>query len=140
MHDVRFVAEEREVLHAFSVMQELRPHLSEKTYLQLYQDMKKSGYTLIGLYVDGEIVALGGVAIMTNFYSLKHVYVYDLITAAKHRSKGYGKTLLSYIEQWGKDQGCTSVELTSGFQRIDAHRFYEREGYIKKSYSFGKGL
>lgn len=46
--------------------------------------------------------------------------------------------VLKHIEEWGKTQGCTGVDLTSGFQRIDAHRFYEREGYIKKSYSFGK--
>ena len=63
--------------------------------------------------------------------------MYDLVTAEAHRSKGYGKVLLSYVEKWGR-KGCSSIVLTSAFPRIDAHRFYEREGFNKVSYSFIK--
>ncbi|MED2645905.1 GNAT family N-acetyltransferase, partial [Bacillus thuringiensis] len=52
----------------------------------------------------------------------------------------HGNVLLSYIENWGKENGCESIVLTSAFARIDAHRFYEREGYDKVSYSFHKEL
>ena len=38
----------------------------------------------------------------------------------------------------GKEEGCSSIVLTSAFPRIDAHRFYEREGFDKVSYSFVK--
>lgn len=62
------------------------------------------------------------------------------VTAEAHRSKGYGKALLSYIEEWGAEKECSSVVLTSAFPRINAHRFYEREGYDKVSYAFCKEL
>ena len=100
--------------------------------------MKEENYKLFSLYDEiGEVVSLAGVTICTNFIT-KHVFVYDLVTAEAHRSKGYGNVLLSYIENWGKEYGCESIALTSAFPRLDAHRFYEREGYDKVSYSFHK--
>ncbi|WP_028400034.1 GNAT family N-acetyltransferase [Ectobacillus panaciterrae] len=132
---------QEELQRALPVMQELRPHLDEMSYFDLYNEMKKSGYRLIALSDEaGQPMALAGVAVCTNFYNLKHVYVYDLITASVHRSKGYGHELLSYVERWGKEKGCTYIDLTSAFHRVDAHRFYEREDYMKKSFSFGKAL
>lgn len=101
--------------------------------------MKEENYKLFSLRnEENEVVSLAGVAICTNFYNEKHVYVYDLVTAEAHRSKGYGNVLLSYVEKWGKEEGCSSIVLTSAFPRIDAHRFYEREGFNKVSYSFIK--
>ena len=103
--------------------------------------MKEENYKLFSLRdEDEEVVSLAGVAICTNFYNEKHVFVYDLVTAEAHRSKGYGNVLLSYVEKWGKEKGCSSIVLTSAFPRIDAHRFYKREGFDKVSYSFYKAL
>ena len=65
--------------------------------------MKEENYKLFSLRnEENEVVSLAGVAICTNFYNEKHVFVYDLVTAEAHRSKGYGKVLLSYVEKWGK--------------------------------------
>ncbi|MFD3450201.1 GNAT family N-acetyltransferase [Microbacteriaceae bacterium 4G12] len=126
---------------AWSVMQELRTHLSEEEYMTLLETMKGEGYRMFGLYnEEGEPLALAGVAIVTNFYNGRHVFVYDLVTAERYRSQGCGAKLLSYMEQWGKEHGCENLALTSGFQRQDAHRFYEREGYEKRSFAFCKAL
>jgi len=67
--------------------------------------------------------------------------IYDLITDESQRSKRYGKKLLSYIEQWGKEIGCETVALSSGLSRTDAHRFYESNmKFDKTSYVFKKQL
>lgn len=125
----------------FPVLQQLRTNLSEEEALSLWHVMKGEGYQLFAMYNEQElVVTLAGVAICTNFYNEKHVFLHDLITAETHRSKGYGERMLSYIEEWGREQECSYVALTSSFVRKDAHRFYEREGYEKVSYAFRKQL
>ncbi|PGB04685.1 GNAT family N-acetyltransferase [Bacillus toyonensis] len=139
--NVKEVVTEAQLHEVLPVLQQLRTQLSEEEAGFLFRKMKEENYKLFSLRnEDDEVVSLAGVAICTNFYNKKHVFVYDLVTVEAHRSKGYGNVLLSYIENWGKENGCESIDLTSAFPRIDAHRFYEREGYNKVSYSFHKKL
>ncbi|MGG0302492.1 GNAT family N-acetyltransferase [Bacillus albus] len=140
MH-IKEVVTEADLHDVFPVLQQLRTKLSKEEVSSLFQKMQEENYKLFSLRnEEGEVVGLAGVAICTNFYNKKHVFVYDLVTAEAHRSKGYGNVLLSYIENWGKENECESIVLTSAFPRLDAHRFYEREGYDKVSYSFYKEL
>ncbi|MES5938343.1 MULTISPECIES: GNAT family N-acetyltransferase [unclassified Bacillus cereus group] len=139
--NIREVVTEADLHDVFPVLQQLRTKLSKEEVSSLFQKMKEENYKLFLLRNEGdEVVSLAGVAICTNFYNKKHVFVYDLVTAEAHRSKGYGNVLLSYIENWGKENECESIALTSAFPRLDAHRFYEREGYDKVSFSFYKEL
>ncbi|MGH1285046.1 GNAT family N-acetyltransferase [Bacillus toyonensis] len=139
--NVKEVVTEVQLHEVLPVLQQLRTQLSIEEAGLLFRKMKEENYKLFSLRNEAdEIVSLAGVAICTNFYNKKHVFVYDLVTAEAHRSKGYGNVLLSYLENWGKENGCESIDLTSAFPRIDAHRFYEREGYDKVSYSFHKKL
>ncbi|WP_439019811.1 GNAT family N-acetyltransferase [Bacillus thuringiensis] len=139
--NVKEVVTEEQLDEVLPVLQQLRTQLSKEEASFLFRKMKEENYKLFSLYDEiGEVVSLAGVTICTNFYNKKHVFVYDLVTAEAHRSKGYGNILLSYIENWGKEYGCESIALTSAFPRLDAHRFYEREGYDKVSYSFHKNL
>ncbi|MGG0726442.1 GNAT family N-acetyltransferase [Bacillus paramycoides] len=135
------IVTEAELHDVLPVLQRLRTKLSKEEASSLFQKMKEENYKLLSLRnEEDEVVSLAGVAICTNFYNKKHVFVYDLVTAEAHRSKGYGNVLLSYIEEWGMENGCESIALTSAFPRLDAHRFYEREGYDKVSFSFHKKL
>ena len=139
--NVKEVVTEEQLHEVLPVLQQLRTKLSKEETSSLFRNMKEENYKLFSLRNENdEVVSLAGVAICTNFYNKKHVFVYDLVTAEAHRSKGHGKVLLSYIENWGKENECESIVLTSAFSRIDAHRFYEREGYDKVSYSFYKEL
>lgn len=132
---------EQDFRRAFEVMRELRTHLDEDTFMQLVEEMLPQGYELYGLEMDGEIQALAGVAHRTNLYYGRYMWVFDLITRETSRSKGYGEALLAHIEQIGAERGCDTVALSSGVQRVDAHRFYEdRVGYDRVSYTFKKSL
>lgn len=138
VQEVKTVKQFEEV---FPVLKQLRTNLSEEEALSLWDRMKEERYQLFAMYNEQEeVVTLAGIGICINFYHEKHVFLYDLITAEAHRSKGYGEKMLSHIELWGREHGCSSVVLTSAFPRIDAHRFYEREGYEKASYSFRKQI
>ncbi|ALC87841.1 acetyltransferase [Bacillus sp. FJAT-22090] len=128
-------------LEAFQVMKQLRTELTEDTYLELLQEMKKDGYTLYALYENNKIVSLAGFSWRTNFYNKRHIFIYDLVTDYQHRSFGYGEKLLNYLHNWAKENGAEYVALESGIQRNNAHRFYEEKlNYEKWCYSFRKSL
>jgi len=90
---------------------------------------------------DGADVA--GVAVYrmyeNTFYG-KQLYVDDLVTDEARRSSGVGRTLLGYLEQTARAAGFDSLTLDSGTQRLQAHKFYFREGMAVTSFHFMKKL
>jgi GNAT superfamily N-acetyltransferase len=64
-------------------------------------------------------------------------WVEDLAVDPERRSQGIGKAILEAAQDWARGAGATHLELDSGLGRVDAHRFYEREGAVRQSYSFG---
>ena len=129
------------IKQCFAVIHQLRPHLSEQEYISLAKEMHTAGYKVFCLFEDKNIVAYAGVAILTNLYYGRHLWVYDLVSDKNRRGKGYGKILLDYLENFAHENGCSSVALSSGLQRTDAHRFYENKvKYQKISYVFKKDL
>jgi len=128
-------------VQAFPVMKQLRTDITEHTYLNLLNEMRKEGYRLFAFSINEQIVSLAGFCIRTNFYNKRHVYIYDLITDSSHRSRGYGENLLIYIHQWSLENGAEIVALESGVQRTEAHRFYEEKfDYDKWCFSFRRIL
>lgn len=127
---------------AFPVMHELRMHLDEDTFVAMLCEMVPQGYRLLAVRDDGgAIKALAGIAHLTNLYYGQHVWVYDLITTAAARSRGYGAALLGHVERMARELDCETVALASGLHRLGAHRFYEqRMGYSRTAYTFQKAL
>lgn len=133
---------EAEWREAFPVMRELRTHLDEETFLALMREMKPLGYRLFAARDDhGVIRALAGIGEHTNLYYGHHIWVYELVTTASERSRGYGKALLDDVDALARDLGCDTVALASGLQRADAHRFYEQKAEMMRSaYTFQKSV
>ncbi len=131
-----------EILQAFPTMKQLRTHLDEDTYLELVKEaQEKDHYKMFALFDEGEIVAVTGIMSMITLYYGRFVWVCDLVTDANHRSKGYGEKLLTYVHKWAKENNYETVALSSGLQRIDAHRFYEdKMEYDRVSFVFKKPL
>ncbi|QLG48501.1 GNAT family N-acetyltransferase [Natrinema halophilum] len=123
--DIEELTTEPEWRNVFPLINQLRDHLTEETYLAYLDDMREEGYRLFGLFEDGEALAVAGVAIRTNFYNGTHLFVYDLVTRADRRSEGHGTTLMEFLEDWARDNDCESITLESGLWRENAHRFYE---------------
>ena len=138
---IKELVSNEELLKGFYVMKQLRTHLNEDTYLNLISDMRKEGYKMFALYVDEEIASVAGVIKLTNLYYGKHIWVNDLVTDINKRSNKYGEKILSFINEWAKENGCDVVALSSGLQRLEAHKFYElKMGFDKVSYVFKKQL
>jgi len=142
MVEIKELLTKQQWLEAFPVIKQLRTHLDETSYVELIQQAARhEGYKLFALFEENTIVAAAGFMPMITLYNGKFIWVCDLVTDKEHRSKGYGQQLLSYVENWSKGNGYNIMSLSSGLQRVDAHRFYEEKlEYDKVSYVFLKKL
>ena len=75
-----------------------------------------------------------------NTFHGKQLYVDDLVTDESRRSLGVGGALLGHLEQKARAAGFDSLTLDSGTQRLQAHKFYFREGMAVTSFHFTKKL
>jgi GNAT superfamily N-acetyltransferase len=124
---------------AYDVIKELRD-LEYDAFEDLIYDMRHQEYKIFGLFEKGELVTYAGVKVQINLYHKKHLYIDDFVTKTSSRSQNYGKEMLIYLEDYAKIFQCERIVLSSGFAREDAHRFYERNGFERKSFLFLKEL
>jgi GNAT superfamily N-acetyltransferase len=139
---IKELSNKEEWLEAFTVMNQLRTHLDEAGYLQLIEEAaEKEGYKMAALFEGSKIAAVIGFMPMITLYNGRFIWVCDLVTHEERRSKGYGKALLQFAENWAQEHKYKLVSLSSGLQREEAHRFYqEKMEYDKVSYVFLKNL
>jgi len=64
------------------------------------------------------------------------MYVDDLVTDERQRSKGVGGALLDWLAEQARARGCAELHLDSGVHRFDAHRFYFTKRMHISSYHF----
>jgi GNAT superfamily N-acetyltransferase len=56
------------------------------------------------------------------------------------RGQGIGAWLMQRAEEIARARGCALVQLTSDVARQDAHRFYERLGYVASHVGFKRRI
>jgi GNAT superfamily N-acetyltransferase len=133
---IHLASADQEIAACFPVMHQLRPHLTPDAFLARVRSQQRAGYRLAYLEVDGRPVAVAGFRVSECLSSGRFLYVDDLVTLEAERSRGHGARLLEWLLDQARTEGCEELELDSGIQRKDAHRFYQREGLTIRSYHF----
>ncbi|MCC3769743.1 GNAT family N-acetyltransferase [Streptomyces sp. UNOC14_S4] len=133
--------DERLVSDLLPVLLELRPHLDEDLFHEIYDEGHGSGLRFTAAYDDeGRCVGAAGWRVVVNTSTVRSLYVDDLVTASDARSTGVGHRLLAHLEDHARVSGCRLLTLDSGTQRTDAHRFYLRERMSISAFHFQKPL
>jgi GNAT superfamily N-acetyltransferase len=68
------------------------------------------------------------------------VKVESVKVKAARRSTGIGERMMVFIEEQARLGGAAMLELSSNKTRKDAHRFYERLGFLRSHEGFKKKL
>jgi len=100
-------------------------------------------YRTILAVLNGEIVGFSGLMKGFSFErSGRYVRIISFVVKKSARNKGVAKQLIKASEEWAIEQGADSVVISSGNreERLDAHAFYQRSGYIIKSSGFFKPM
>ena len=122
------------------VLLELRPHLTPEIFAHVYSEGHPQGLRYTALYHDDRCVAVAGWRLVATTVALRKLYVDDLVTASDRRGQGAGAALLSELESRARDAGCRVLDLDSGTDREDAHRFYFRQGMVIRGFHFIRRL
>jgi GNAT superfamily N-acetyltransferase len=137
---IRDASTDGEIARCYPVMRQLRPHLIEAEFVPTVRRQIAEGYLLAYLEDEGQVYAVAGYRITENLASGRFLYVDDLVTDAAARSRGYGARLLAWLEDRARAAGCQSLQLDSGVQRFDAHRFYHVQRMTIASHHFRMDL
>jgi GNAT superfamily N-acetyltransferase len=113
-----------DIAACFPVMSQLRPHLVADEFVARVRAQQAEGFRLAWLEDEGHVRAVAGYRFIRNLVSGQTLYVDDLVTDAQQRSRGYGRMLFEWLVADAQRHGCQAVDLDSGVQRFDAHRFY----------------
>lgn len=108
-------------------MRELRPELVETQFVATVRRMEPQGFRLASLTDDRGVQAVAGYRIVEMLRTGRMAEIDDLVTSARARSSGCGKALFEWVAAQARAENCSVLELDSGVQRADAHRFYFRE-------------
>ena len=138
--NIDFAESDADILACFPVVRQLRELGDEDSFLSRVRSQQQSGYRIAFVSESGHPVAVAGFRITENLAWGLHLYVDDLVTLPEIRSKGYGAAMLRWLSDFARSKGCGQLHLDSGTQRIDAHRFYRREGLEVSSLHFQRAL
>lgn len=108
---------------------EVRVKIAERTHLDMVFVAK----------LDGMVIACISLHALPLFHVKGNMgRVTSLVVNEAHRGKKIGGALMLEAARWFKENACVKIEVTSGSQRIDAHRFYEKHGYAEDGKRYSK--
>jgi GNAT superfamily N-acetyltransferase len=121
---------------ALPVLQQLRPHVDLASLQAVLAEGAAQGYRFTAAMDGDRCLGLAGWRIMATFHVGRKLYVDDLVTAEEARSTGVGAALVAELRGRAVAAGCSVLDLDSGVQRFEAHRFYLRERMHISSHHF----
>ena len=133
-------SDERLTTDVLPVLLELRPHLSADSLRAIYDEGYPQGLRFLAAYDGGHCVGVAGWRLVATTHVGRKLYVDDLVTTESARSNGVGHALLDELAARATVAGCSVLDLDSGVQRAEAHRFYFRERMHITSYHFARRL
>lgn len=117
-------------------------NLDYKCFEQIYYMQCNDCNYIHFVYTEDNTVV--GVLVLRLEYQLHHAArvaeIMELAVYGNNRSKGIGKQLVSQAKKYAASNNCVILEVASGKDRIDAHRFYENNSFIRSHAKFAYAL
>jgi len=91
---------------------------------------------------DGEVIAMLQLTLIPGLSrgGMKRALVEAVRVRADLRGQRIGEALMAHVEARAKAAGCGLIQLTTDKKRLDAHRFYDRIGYVASHVGMKKKL
>jgi GNAT superfamily N-acetyltransferase len=110
-------------------------------YEAAFAAIRRSPDNRLFVAVDGdEVVGTFQLTFIPNLTGrgAMRVKVESMKVKAARRSGGIGARMMAFAEDHARTNGAAAMELTSNKTREDAHRFYERLGFVRSHEGFKK--
>ncbi len=133
----------KDLEEVFELLDELYENkIDYSIFTQKYKDsLKDNNFYGIVAVENNKVVGVLISRVINRLAKKKNIlFIDDLIVNVKYRNKGIGKLLIQYATNYAISKDCGALELTSMIENVNAHRFYENNGFEKRQYKFKKHL
>jgi GNAT superfamily N-acetyltransferase len=104
-------------------------------YLRAFRaiDADPAQQLLVAQTADGQVVATMQLTLIPGLArrGAWRMQIEAVRVDAAHRAHGLGAEMMRWAVDEARGKGCALVQLTSDKSRSDAHRFYERLGFVR---------
>lgn len=112
-------------------------------YVRAFEEIDSDPNNLLVVAeADGAIVATAQITFIPNLTQQggKRAIVEGVRVSSTLRSQGVGEKLLAHMTNLARERGCVAAQLTTSNARVDAHRFYDRIGFVRSHLGFKRDL
>lgn len=132
--------EDREdIYHLISVLE--NKEINKEHFDCVFEDALQNQDVIFFVYRDEKVY--GFLSFVVHHY-LHHNgntgEIVELVVDPNKRGMGIGSQLIRKIEELAKLKNLEQIELSTSTYRTEAHRFYEKHGYVKSHYNYTKEL
>ena len=138
-------AAEADLPRLIELMAQLRPDEPEaedasrtEDYARVLARMTAQGQQVLVAEEDGRIAGALVLAIVENITrkGTPYAIIENVVVDEAARGRRHGEVLIEHAIAEARRAGCYKVSLTSNKRRSDAHRFYERLGFVQTHEAF----
>ncbi|MCI9016342.1 MAG: GNAT family N-acetyltransferase [Clostridia bacterium] len=133
----------KDIEEVFELLNELyKNKIEHSIFIEKYKESLNDDkfYGIVAIE-DNKVVGVLISRIINRLVKKRNIlFIDDLIVNEKYRNKGIGKLLIQVAINYATSKDCETVELTSYILNVNAHRFYENNGFEKNNYKFKKYL
>lgn len=137
--EIRLIAS-TEICSLIPLLRVLNNAIPEPVLRARLGEMATQSYKCAGVYLNGELVGVCGLWILTKYYVGRHIEPDNMVILPEHRSQGLGHRLMAWVHDYAKSQGCIASELNCYLSNAHGHAFWEKEGYKKIAYHFRRDI
>jgi GNAT superfamily N-acetyltransferase len=108
-------------------------------YMRAFRRIAKSpNDSLYVAEIDGDVVGVFQTTLITQITGRgsTNLTIEAIQTRSDMRGKGIGTAMIEFAVDRGREAGVRMIQLTSNRVRTDAHRFYERLGFVESHAGF----
>lgn len=106
--------------------------------LQMQED---KNYVILTAVDEEKVIGFMGLQICLAFEIKGKVMRIIALAVARHsQGQGIGSALIQEAEKYANEKNISTISVNSGLKRTEAHRFYEKQSFYKKGYSFCKRI
>jgi ribosomal protein S18 acetylase RimI-like enzyme len=132
--------EDTEFASLYPLIRQLNETLSEDEYAVRLQHMRADGYRCVGAYHKNTLVGASGFWIGWRFWCGKYIDMDNFVVDANQRGKGIGRTLLTWLEEKGREEQCDQMVLDAYMTNFSANKFYVQNNFLQLGYHMIKPL
>ncbi|RMA80958.1 GNAT family N-acetyltransferase [Umboniibacter marinipuniceus] len=138
-NEVVLIQDEEDITLCFDAFKALRPHLNKQDFIEQVARQAKDSYQIVAIKKDGVVPSAAGFRITEFLAWGKVLYIDDLTTCEEYRGNGYASTLMDWLINHAKENGCEALHLDTGHHRHVAHKLYLKKGLSITSHHLSIG-